>query len=307
MEQIHPKYKYHIYGLNIISDFCIPDLITTENPSEIMVLKGKVPENIIGATVNNEFFQASRDELIFRIKGIGKYYISKGNLIIIELEEKANFNTVKLYLLGTAFAALLLQRCIIPIHGSAVVINDKCIIITGESGVGKSTLSSGFLKRGFSLLTDDVAALTFDNEGCVFVQPSYPQQKLWRDSIEIFGGKVNSYTQIYNETDKFAVPIHENFMKKPMPLSAVFELKKGDYTDVQIQNISGMHKLSLLMNNTYRPQLLNFFNLYENHFKQCTLIANRISAYRLIRPENIFSTDKLIKIILDNFENDQIV
>ena len=52
--------------------------------------------------------------------------------------------------------AILMQRKILPLHGSAIAIDGKAYAIVGDSGAGKSTLASAFLKRGYQLLSDDV-------------------------------------------------------------------------------------------------------------------------------------------------------
>ena len=58
------------------------------------------------------------------------------------------------------YGALLMQRKILPLHGSAVAIDGKAYAIVGDSGAGKSTLASAFLNKGYQLLSDDVIAVS---------------------------------------------------------------------------------------------------------------------------------------------------
>jgi serine kinase of HPr protein (carbohydrate metabolism regulator) len=83
--------------------------------------------------------------------------------------------------------ALLLQRRVLPLHGSAVAVNGKAIAFVGESGAGKSTLASAFLGRDYPLLSDDVIPVRFSIDGDPHVAPAYPQQKLWQESLNGLG------------------------------------------------------------------------------------------------------------------------
>ena len=104
---------------------------------------------------------------------------------------------MRLFLLGTSFGALLMQRGILPLHGSAMVVNGRGVVFTGMSGAGKSSLLAAFRKKGYPFLTDDVVAVTVDTAGTAWIHPSYPQQKLWRDSTKAVGVDTDSLTPFY--------------------------------------------------------------------------------------------------------------
>ena len=60
--------------------------------------------------------------------------------------------------------AILMQRRLLPLHGSAIAINGKAYAIVGDSGAGKSTLASAFLNKGYQLISDDVIAVSLSQE-----------------------------------------------------------------------------------------------------------------------------------------------
>ena len=81
---------------------------------------------------------------------------------------------------------ILMQRKMLPLHGSAIEIDGKVYAIVGDSGAGKSTLASAFLKQGYKLVSDDVIAVSLSQENSIpYVTPAYPQQKLWQESLNI--------------------------------------------------------------------------------------------------------------------------
>lgn len=295
-------YRYKVFGLHITSDILLPELVTevdNSEPPEVIISVGKVPAGITNAIEKTEIYQVVKNQFLFQVPGVGRYYVTNGNCIVVEPAEQAKESSVRLFLLGTAFGSLLMQRGILPIHGSAVVINRCCVIFTGVSGAGKSTLLAAFRKRGYSFLTDDVAAVTVDADGVARVHSAYPQQKLWRDSAETMGVDTASLTPFYRaiNKDKFAVPVHKGFWQSPAPLVAVYELGKEKCRDVTLRPLSGVDKLEVLMSHTYRPWLIDGLGLKGAHFKQCVAVAGQVAVSRLIRPEGVFSLGEQVRLV----------
>ena len=299
------KHYYKVFGLQIVSDIKLPELLTTmdmPNQTEVSIRVGKVPNGITGANEKNAFYQAAKNQFLLQVPGVGQYYVTNGNSIIVEPADQGEEHSVRLFLLGTAFGALLMQRGILPIHGSAVVINGYCVIFTGESGAGKSSLLAAFRERGYSFLTDDVAAVTVDKDGVVWVHSSYPQQKQWRDSAETIGVDTVSLTPFYVgiNKDKFAVPVQKGFCHAPVQLVAVYELSSENCQHVTLTPLAGMDKLAVLMNHTYRPLLINGLDLKVAHFKHCTAVAQQVAVNTLLRPAGVFSLEEQVRLVQQN-------
>lgn len=62
-------------------------------------------------------------------------------------------------LYSTVTALLLAWRGATPLHGSAVEIDGRAILIGGPSGAGKSTLAAALIARGGRLISDDLSLL----------------------------------------------------------------------------------------------------------------------------------------------------
>lgn len=108
---------------------------------------------------------------------------------------------------------LLIQRNMVAFHGGTMVIGGKAVIFTGDMGPGKSTITSALRLKGYSFLADDVSVVGDTSEGLVEVNPGYPQQKLCRDAMLKLGLNPESYKQINSDRDKFALPVHNSFIK----------------------------------------------------------------------------------------------
>lgn len=66
---------------------------------------------------------------------------------------------VPLPVCSTVAAHLLAWRGLTPLHGSAVAIDGRAILIAGPSGAGKSTLAQALVNCGGQLVSDDLSVL----------------------------------------------------------------------------------------------------------------------------------------------------
>ncbi|MFD1952803.1 aldolase [Paenibacillus thailandensis] len=237
----------------------------------------------------------------FYIPDTAVYSISNGKRITVHPFKNADESKIRLYLLGTCMGVLLVQRGMLPLHGSAVVIRDRAYAIVGESGAGKSTLAATFAQSGYEIVTDDVIAVRFTEgvDSVPLVYPSYPQQKLWNESLEYLGLAASGYESIYDRVDKYAVPLSTGFYRKPLPLGGVFELIKSEEgTATAIKPFTQMESLHKLRMHTYRNYLLYSMKLHQWHFQTAAALASRLPVYQLSRPPQGFSGYELVDCML---------
>ena len=107
----------------------------------------------------------ARGQSFFKIEDTGLFLMEQGKRIVVSPQPGADEKKVRLFILGTCMAVIMMQRGILPLHGSAVVIDGWAYAFVGHSGAGKSTLSAALASRGYPLLTDDVVALDLGCRG----------------------------------------------------------------------------------------------------------------------------------------------
>lgn len=219
-------------------------------------------------------------------------------------EKNGEEDRIRLYVLGSCMGAILLQRRILPLHGSAVVVDHKAYAFVGHSGHGKSTLASALLQRGYRLLTDDVIAVTLDEQNMPLVTPAYPQQKLWQESLDAFGMNSVEYRPLADRETKYAIPVVEQFSNAKVPLAGVFELVKSDCDKVRIQPIDRLGRLPLLYLHTYRNLLLSGSGLTQWHFDFTARLSGCIDMYRLERPLYESTVHELAELVLSTIGAD---
>jgi|LSQX01.2.fsa_nt_gb hypothetical protein len=296
-------YKYKIFGLNIISDIELSELMPADGPIDVEINTGKVPECLNDSFKRNDTFQASKNEFLFMVKDIAKFYVVNGNKITIESFKDVPTASVKVFLLATAFCLLLLQRGILPIHGSALVVDGKGIIITGTSGAGKSTLSNALLNGGAAFLADDLSPLALHDDGSVWIQPGFPQQKLCEDTAQRAGVDTSTLTRVEVDLNKYILPVSDSFVNKSIKLATICELNITDKDTVSVTRLKGLDKLTVIINQTFKTKLMPFTNMGKEHFRLCAGISKSIQVFRLYRPENKFTTSEQIELLRKELSN----
>ncbi|WP_281884308.1 hypothetical protein [Paenibacillus sp. YYML68] len=301
------KYQYKAFGLQLQSDLQLDGLIQVEGVqnADAVIQLGTVPVSFPGPELENAYYADGTGVFAFRVKGIGSFLIRSGSEILVEPHGDIDPAVLALYVLGTCAGALLLQRGLIPIHGSALSLEGREFIITGHSGAGKSTLTASFNKRGCSFLADDIAALEVTGTSA-WIQPAFPKQKLWRDTaIRIFGG-IETLERIPGIRDKYHVPMTGPFITESRRLRALFELSVHDKDEVELEEVAGAPKLALIMHHTFRFEMVEALGIQAEHFKKCASISTGIRVFRLKRPRTGFTVDQqmaAINRVMEQFES----
>lgn len=294
--------KYKSFGLKISSEIILSELLEDDfTEADITIKQGKVPDTFDNIIIHKNNKMIGKDNFRLDNAGIAKYFVTEGNEIIIEPYDGALFEEVKLYLLGSCMGALLYQRRILPLHGSCININGQGVLITGDSGAGKSTIGRAILNNGYKMVTDDVAAISLKDDNKPIVYPSYPSQKLWEDAIERIEGnlKIKSLNRISNELNKYSVANHDLFYRKPIELKIICEIIPSSVNKVEIEEVKGINKLNIIIKNTYRRFMIKGFGCREWHFKECSAIANEVSVYKIERPEGAHLEKEIASRIID--------
>lgn len=290
------KYIYQAFGLIISSEIEINDFPITEGSIDVRIITGKVPEKIENMLIDTTEYQISPGEFLF-CKEEADFYIKNGDTIIVDIHDYSSKVIINAYLTGAAMGALLMQRGIIPIHGSSVVVEGKGVLFMGASGAGKSTLCSAFRVKNYKFMSDDLTAVCINDEGIPKILPSFPRQKLNKLSAMMMGYKTKGLTKI---DEKYIINNEDDYNNEPVPLSAIYELDTGDYEKVGINNIIGSDKLRRLIKNIYYSNIL--MEVYSNsaYFTNITKAIKSTPYYCLTRPSKKYAVKKLMNMVIDS-------
>ncbi|PKM55446.1 MAG: hypothetical protein CVV00_04075 [Firmicutes bacterium HGW-Firmicutes-5] len=295
---------YSVYGINISTELILKELIQNDGKSDLTISKGEVPEFLIGSTQSYAFFQTKENEFLARIKNVGSFYVVNGNEIICDFYNNSEFITIKMYIYGLLLPVILMQRGHFPLHGSCINIDGKSIIISGHSGAGKSSLGLAFRLAGYKLISDDLVAFNDNWLKGLYAHYGFPVQKVTVDTAEFMDIDTFALEKIPNE-DKFLIPIVDEFLKKPIPLVALFEITTHadvSENEVILEELFGGDKLRCVIANTYNVQMIGTMGLAQEHFMYGTSITKNIKVYRITRPIHGFSLNRQMELIINEIE-----
>ncbi|VDN46151.1 conserved protein of unknown function [Petrocella atlantisensis] len=295
--------RYKVFGLNLYSDFEITELDTSDGEQDVRVLLGTVPKCINEVLEQSDQYQLSRTEFAFDIDSVAKYYIRKGREIIVEPYPEAEMDRVIVYLLGTAMGVLLIQRNRVAIHGSVVSVGQSAIIITGDCGAGKTSLSSAFRKNGYGFLADDIAAVSMNQNQQALVHPAFPQQRLCTDTALKMGYDLKTLKLASMEENKYIVKLEEQYIGEKMPLAAIVEIRIGDSKEVLLEELRGIEKIKYIEKNIYCGALYDTIGFTNDYYRALLLIVKNTSFYRVSRPKHGFTVEEQLKRIMSELTN----
>jgi hypothetical protein len=307
MNMIKQKmYTYTAFGLVINSEFFLPELEYSEEKADVSIIEGPLmpsktkPDDLEGPNCN---FMISPDEFTFFIAHLAKFSIQNGSRIVIEPYKNADLQTIRAYLLGMGLGILLIQKGLIPVHGSAVTVAGKAVIFTGNNGAGKTTLCSWFQKYGYGYLADDISAIKFDNCRKPMVQPGFSQQRVCENTAAKLNLNVRELPQASMHDDKYIIDNKRLFISRPAPLQSIVEIMGAENSRPTIRKITGIEKIHYLMRNIYCAGIYQGIGFNNEFFESCLQIVKQINIYQLQRPKGTFSAEEQMQLVIDALFN----
>ena len=197
-------YKYRCCGLKILSNveqrlLMLPqeECINEKNKVDITFFYKDEKFVLSNNFLKKDVQAASFDSEIFPdVYSIGEknYVIAFKEIGVFEIFFDKNITYVNAYADSTylsqvcnifchdLIAFILLKSKILPLHAGCIQIKGKTVVILGESGTGKSTFLTSFLRYFDSyFVSDDITPLKIKNN-IIYVRDSYPFLNLWDDS-----------------------------------------------------------------------------------------------------------------------------
>lgn len=294
--------RYWAYGLTVASEFPFPELypLPDEGPIDVeldwLEQHNNLPEPL---TKDTALVEAS---LNFHVPGIADYTARQGRSIAIRPFQGADQADVRFYCLSNAFAAILHQRNILPMHCGAFEHKGELVLIAGDSGAGKSTLLMELDKLGFPTFSDDVCVPHCDENNRVVFYSSYPVRKLWQTELEHVEQEALLIRTLPEGTKKYAVSISSEFSIQAMKPKAVFFIMKSDVLCVAFHELAGIEKFSRWESNAYRGEFYRAQDLRSQHFRLITQLAEQVKAFSIERPVDGNTINDITNRILHTLE-----
>lgn len=296
-------YIYHAYGLIWRMSLACPELrpAAGNHPPDVMVHWGAVPPPPPATQAAGPLRQTTPGEARFGLPDVARLLVRGGNEIVIERKPNADEQMIRLLLLGTGMALLLHQRGLLPLHASAVVAPAGAVLFMGHSGAGKSTLLNAFLRRGYPMLAEDLAAVRLDADGRAWVEPGVAATKLWADSAAALGQSTVGLPRVRPELEKFIVPAADVLATEAAPLAAIYVLATHNQPTIALEERRDARKFNALLDHTWQKLVVKRIGLHAAHFQRAVAVANQARIVRVLRPDDGFHLAKLADAIETDF------
>ncbi len=294
------KYYYKIYGLVLESDYEFHQFANIDKDDvknvDIRVNYGNIKKDILESIEQKYDFGVYSTGVWFKNQ-VGIFWIhDKSEINFIENED-ISIEDASVFLPGLCLSILLWQRGDIVIHGSCLRYRDKTIIISGNSGAGKSTIATELIKRGAKLIADDVSCLREEN-GEFVSYPAFPVQKLCADQIEANGLNKEKLKQITYDLNKYEVDRKDEFYDSACKIDYFFRIEKDDVELLKIETITGAEKLKIVLKSIFLDWMFNeAFKFKPEDFIRCTRFSNNINIFKIVRPYEVDTIGALLGFI----------
>lgn len=290
-------YYYHLYGCLLESDLEFPQLVKAECNSkvpDIRFVSGMMPDELLQKAEQKIYYEfGEKFSWLFNQTCI--FYVEDGRTITYYLKPEGKVNYLQSYLLGFGASMLFLQRGEMAIHCSALHNGTEAILIAGESGSGKSTITNYYLENGWQLMADDMAVVKYDKEKGAMVYPAFPYQKLCRNVVVERGYDFNEVIYINEFKDKFLVPYRGEFSLEGRPLKKFLMLNVHSGDEVIVQEIQGIGKLHICANNLFLRHLLGKQKYSPRIGQKCLELIANVDVHVIVRPNGKDTTEEIKK------------
>lgn len=225
----------------------------------------------------NIYRYSDKHVLNIECEGTGQFVFDESSLSIYWREGGTSFE----HYLQTFGASLFLELNGVPcIHANALEKDGESILLIAPSRMGKSSLSAALVNKGYTLLTDDMAAFYHNNEMGFHTYPSWSKLRLWPDSAKSMLSRIDV---------KSTQSVHSRFSKNEILVQSDVDSNcavkiKGAYLLNRIQDDSIDNKTNItlitpsnaaiiLMQNS---MLADAYRALGNEAKRLKLIAKFI-------------------------------
>lgn len=293
-------YDYYAYALTIRAELPFPELLPCTHPfvsPDVTVEWGEVaPTGLPQPVVKKLTFQADTHDFWLFVPGVARFLVRSGRQIIIDPIPGSDEDSIRVFLLGSCLGALLMQRGLLLLHGNVIQVGEKAVVFAGVSGAGKSTLAGTFYQRGYTILADDICAVTENG----FIIPGYPQLKLWQDTATQLSIDTDTLRKIRPCINKYAFPLKNRFCTRPLALHGIYILNMHNQPHIHLEHLTGAAKLMPLRSQAYRPLFQQGIHREPQLQLRYAKLAHQLMLARVTRPNQGYTFNE----IADRIESD---
>lgn len=261
--------------------FPLMDVLLKET-AEVSAVKNPV--------ASGDMWHASGEEFSLQAPGVGAFYVRDGREVIFSVVPGADPEWVQLYLNGQVLVALLHQRKTISFHASCFVHDGRGMMMLGETGAGKTSLTMAFASAGAAFMSDDLTPVIF-KEDMPYIWSLVRKIKLRVDSIDQLNISQSSLTDAEAGTGKKYL-ILDKGAEEYNKLDIILKIETGEVDRPVFTELNPAEKFALLRSEICSWEILAGMPETEAaYLQQLVKILDSVHFTRVTRPADIRITE----------------
>lgn len=313
-------YRYEAYGLRIVSDTALPELLPrngAESAPSIAVSLGNPSNDFqpiaswLVTTASSEgtpwlFWSKISDGYLLRFNGLADFLIHSDGCRIDCLAKACDVaaGTLRHLLIDHVLPRALNLIGFDALHATAVVVGSQVCAFVAEAGTGKSTLAASLHLAGYPTFADD--CLVLRDTDPISAASAYPGVRLWEEAFRALGGSIRKHgapvAQYTSKTRQLGDA--EGFCSGALPLGRIYLLERHPAHDCtaasvepRLAQLKPGQAFAALISATY-PLDVTDKAMLARHFRLLTRVAAEIPIRRLTIPTDFAALSAVHSLIL---------
>jgi len=252
----------------------------------VKVIECASPRIVESPVYTGENFRVGKDEFSLDTPEIGRFYVRGGSEVEYNVCQGADEGWVRLWLNGQVTVALLHQRGIITFHASSFVHEGLGVMVLGESGAGKSSLTASFSLGGAGFLTDDVTPVMFQDSQPV-IRPLHESIRIRKNTAEQLRVESGLLREAETGTGKQYVDVGRAG-EGLFLLGVIIKIEIGDVLKPVFDVPAPSGKFELLRSEICMSEILAGMPETEaDYLQQLVKMIEKVPVVRVVRPEEV--------------------
>lgn len=255
--------------------------------ADVTIRRGAVPYELPDSEAEGPTWQRAGNRVLIAFPWSMRFLVEGGERIRYAAPDDCGPLDLRLFLLGTAWPALALQRGLLPLHTSAVARGKDIYAFTAPTGNGKSTLGAALSTRGYPFFADDSLLIDADDVTQCY---GYKDLKLWSVGAALAGlrpgGRVREttgYDKRYVEPPRESP--HTSGRLKVLCVLSRDMRRGGVFPSPSLEPLAGREALLALYMSVHRKRMARaILGGRAPIFERIRALARTTDVYRFRRP-----------------------
>jgi hypothetical protein len=297
---VRPLRTYRLFGLTFASELELPDAEPATGTPDVRIHFGDAPQQLVAPVAAGRRWQASPGEALVSLAGIARLYITNGNDVSVAREPGATADDLAFAIMRSAIGPVLHQRRFLVLHASAIHPQEgPAIAVAGPTRSGKSTVLFTSLRRGWRMITDDIAPIAAGASGEVCIWSGSPVVGLWRDTLDHFSVDADRLSVVRSRVSKFNYRSQSGTQAGAHILGAVVLLEQEAKADLRCERLEGRQAFEATRANVRGLGLAEAQDRLGT-FERVAAVVNSIPVFRITRPSgDLTAADRIVDTIAE--------